>query len=67
MSEVLLDLPGMGTTQKVVNRWRSIDKRFALVDMRFEEINRRIDLFTKWSFGTSLPLPGVVIAAIRLL
>ncbi len=62
--------------QEMILRFEQVDKhieaqrqemilRFAQVDKRFEEINRRIDLFMKWSFGTSLTLAGVVIAAIK--
>ena len=66
MSEILHDQPGAGAMQQAMNCWWSIDKRFAQADQRFEEINRRMDLFMKWRFGTALTLAGVLIAAIRL-
>jgi len=48
-------------------RFEQVDKRFEQVDKRFEVLTSRIDHFMVWSFGTTLTVGGVVIAAIKFL
>jgi len=42
-----------------------MDKRFEQVDKRFEEITARMDRFMIWSFGMTVTVGGVIIAAFR--
>ena len=53
--------------EQVDRRFEQVDKRFEQVDRRFEELTTRIDHFMKWSFGVTLTVGGIVIAAIKLL
>ncbi|NOT10424.1 MAG: hypothetical protein HOP23_01075 [Methylococcaceae bacterium] len=48
-------------------RFEQVDKRFEQVDKRFEILTSRIDHFMVWSFGTTLTVGGLVIAAIKFL
>ncbi len=48
-------------------RFEQVDKRFEQVDKRFEVLTSRIDHFMVWSFGTTLAVGGLVIAAIKFL
>lgn len=48
-------------------RFEQVDKRFEQVDKRFEVLTSRIDHFMVWSFGTTLTVGGLVIAAIKFL
>jgi len=42
-----------------------MNQRFEQVDKRFEALTLRMDRFMVWSFGISITVGGVVIAAIR--
>jgi len=42
-----------------------MNTRFEQVDKRFEALTLRMDRFMLWSFGMSITVGGVVIAAIR--
>ncbi|NOT10425.1 MAG: hypothetical protein HOP23_01080 [Methylococcaceae bacterium] len=53
--------------EQVDKRFEQIDKRFEQVDKRFEILTSRIDHFMVWSFGTTLTVGGLVIAAIKFL
>lgn len=53
--------------EQVEKRLEQIDKRFEQVDKRFEQLTARIDHFMVWSFGTTLTVGGLVIAAIKFL
>ena len=50
----------------VDKRFDAVDKRFEAADRRFEDLVRRIDRFMIWSFGTTLTVGGLVVAAIKL-
>ena len=45
--------------------FEQMNKRFEQVDKRFEILTLRIDRFMVWSFGITMAVGGVVIAAIR--
>jgi len=51
--------------EQVDKRFEQVDKRFEQSDRRFESLTRRIDRFMVWSFGITMAVGGVVIAAIR--
>jgi len=51
--------------EQVDKRFEQVDKRFEQVDKRFEALTLRMDRFMVWSFGMSITIGGVVIAAIR--
>jgi len=51
--------------EQVDKRFEQVDKRFEQVDKRFEEITARMDRFMLWSFGMTVTVGGVVIAAFR--
>ncbi|MDT8405719.1 MAG: hypothetical protein RQ715_00560 [Methylococcales bacterium] len=53
--------------EQVDKRFEQMEKRFEQVDRRFEQLTTRIDRFMVWSFGTTVSVGGVVIAAIKLL
>ncbi|MFP4303030.1 MAG: hypothetical protein ACLFQZ_13455, partial [Spirochaetaceae bacterium] len=67
--------------EQVDKRFEQVDKRFEQVDKRFEDMNGRLAemngrieslvvgmrRFMIWSFGFSVTLAGVVIAAVALL
>ena len=53
--------------EQVDRRFEQVDRRFEQIDRRFEELTMRIDHFMKWSFGVTLTVGGIVIAAIKLL
>ena len=43
-----------------------MDKRFDAVDKRFEELTRRIDRFMFWSFGLTVSVGALIVAALKL-
>ncbi|MGB5831755.1 MAG: hypothetical protein WBG92_07165 [Thiohalocapsa sp.] len=43
-----------------------MDKRFDAVDKRFEELTRRFDRFMFWSFGLTVSVGALIVAALRL-
>jgi uncharacterized protein (DUF1800 family) len=47
-------------------RFEAVDKRFEAMDKRFEELTRRLDRFMFWSFGLTVSVGALVVAAIRL-
>ena len=47
-------------------RFEAVDKRFEAIDKRFEELTRRLDRFMFWSFGLTVSVGALVVAAIRL-
>jgi hypothetical protein len=47
-------------------RFDAVDKRFEAMDKRFEELTRRIDRFMFWSFGLTVSVGALIVAAIRL-
>jgi len=51
--------------EQVDKRFEQVDKRFEQVDKRFESLTARIDRFMIWSFGITVTVGGVVIAAFR--
>jgi siroheme synthase (precorrin-2 oxidase/ferrochelatase) len=53
--------------EQVDKRFEQVDKCFEQVDKRFEIFTTRIDRFMVWSFGTTLTVGGLVVAAIKLL
>jgi hypothetical protein len=50
----------------VERRFEATDKRFEAMDKRFEELTRRLDRFMFWSFGLTVSVGALVVAAIRL-
>ena len=53
-------------------RFEQVDKRFEQVDKRFEsvqqdirELQRRMDRFMIWSFGTTVAVGGVVVSVLK--
>jgi predicted nuclease with TOPRIM domain len=44
-----------------------MEKRFEQVDRRFESLEQRMDRFMRWSFGMTVTVGGLVVAAIKLL
>lgn len=53
--------------EQIDKRFEQIEKRFEQVDKRFEQLTLRIDHFMVWSFGTTLTVGGLVVAAIKFL
>jgi len=51
--------------EQMNQRFKQMDKRFEQVDKRFELLTTRIDRFMIWSFGVTVTVGGVVIAAFR--
>ncbi len=45
--------------------FEQVDKRFEQMDKRFEVLTQRMDRFMVWTFGMSITVGGVVVAAIR--
>ena len=43
-----------------------MDKRFDAVDKRFEELTRRLDRFMFWSFGLTVSVGVLIVAALKL-
>ena len=43
-----------------------MDKRFDAVDKRFEELTRRLDRFMFWSFGLTVSVGALIVAALKL-
>ena len=43
-----------------------MDKRFDAVDKRFEQLTRRIDRFMFWSFGLTVSVGALIVAALKL-
>jgi len=52
--------------QQMDKRFDAVDKRFDAVDRRFEELVRRIDRFMFWSFGLTVSVGALIIAALKL-
>jgi chaperonin cofactor prefoldin len=52
--------------EAVDKRFETIDKRFETIDKRFEELTRRIDRFMFWSFGLTLSVGALIVAALKL-
>jgi len=48
-------------------RFEHVDKRFEQVDKRFESMEQRMDRFMRWSFGMTITVGGLVVAAIKYL
>jgi len=53
--------------EQVDKRFEQIDKRFEQVDRRFESMEQRMDRFMRWSFGMTITVGGLVVAAIKYL
>jgi DNA repair exonuclease SbcCD ATPase subunit len=53
--------------QDMDKRFEQVDKRFEQVDKRFEALTTRIDRFMIWSFGVTITIGALVVAAIRYL
>jgi len=51
--------------EQVDKRFEQVNQRFEQVDKRFEALTLRMDRFMVWSFGITITVGGVVIAAIR--
>ncbi len=58
--------------EQVEKRFEQVDKRFEQVDQRFEsvqqdirELQRRMDRFMLWSFGTTVAVGGVVVSLLK--
>jgi chromosome segregation ATPase len=58
--------------EQVDKRFEQVDKRFEQVDRRFEsvqqdirELQRRMDRFMIWSFGTTLAAAGLVVTLVK--
>jgi uncharacterized protein (DUF3084 family) len=58
--------------EQVDKRFEQVDKRFEQVDKRFEsvqqdirELQRRMDRFMIWSFGTTLGAAGLVVTLVK--
>jgi chromosome segregation ATPase len=58
--------------EQVDKRFEQVDKRFEQVDKRFEsvqqdirELQRRMDRFMIWSFGTTLAAAGLVVTLVK--
>lgn len=47
--------------------FKRMEKRFEQVDKRFEQLILHIDHFMVWSFGTTLTVGGLIVAAIKFL
>ncbi|MCU0835731.1 MAG: hypothetical protein MUC77_15060 [Chromatiaceae bacterium] len=52
--------------EAVDKRFEAVDKRFEAVDKRFEELTRRIDRFMFWSFGLTVSVGALIVAALKL-
>lgn len=52
--------------EAVEKRFEAVDKRFEAFDKRFEELTRRIDRFMFWSFGLTLSVGALIIAALKV-
>ena len=50
----------------VDKRFESMDKRFESMDKRFDELTRRIDRFMFWSFGLTVSVGALIVAALKL-
>ena len=54
----------------VDKRFEAIDKRFEAMhlqmDKRFEDLTRRIDRFMLWSFGLTVSVGALIVAAVKL-
>ena len=57
--------------EQVDKRFEQVDKRFAEMqinmDKRFESLTNRLDSFMRWSFGITITVGGLVVAAIKYL
>jgi len=53
--------------EQVDKRFEQVDKRFEQVDRRFESMEQRMDRFMRWSFGMTITVGGLVVAAIKYL
>jgi chromosome segregation ATPase len=58
--------------EQVDKRFEQVDKRFEQVDKRFEsvqqdirELQRRMDRFMVWSFGTTVAVGGMVVTLVK--
>ncbi|WP_295880334.1 hypothetical protein [uncultured Thiohalocapsa sp.] len=58
--------------EDMLARFEQVDKRFEQVDKRFEsvqqdirELQRRMDRFMVWSFGTTLGVGGLVVTLVK--
>jgi flagellar capping protein FliD len=51
-------------------RFDAVDKRFEAMqnqmDKRFEELTRRLDRFMFWSFGLTVSVGALIVAALKL-
>jgi DNA-binding ferritin-like protein (Dps family) len=54
------------TRQEMDRRFNAMEKRFEAIDKRFEELTRRIDRFMFWSFGLTLSVGALIVAALKL-
>jgi hypothetical protein len=45
---------------------KEMDRRFDVVDKRFDELTRRIDRFMFWSFGLTVSVGALIVAALKL-
>nr|VFK39881.1 MAG: hypothetical protein BECKTC1821E_GA0114239_100581 [Candidatus Kentron sp. TC] len=52
---------------EVNKRFEKVDERFEKMDERFEEMNKRIERLIIWSFGATMGMGSLVIAALKLL
>jgi hypothetical protein len=56
--------------EAIDKRFEAIDKRFEAMhlqmDKRFEDLTRRIDRFMLWSFGLTVSVGALIVAALKL-
>jgi chaperonin cofactor prefoldin len=56
--------------ETIDKRFETVDKRFEAMqqqmDRRFEELTRRIDRFMFWSFGVTVSVGALIVAALKL-
>lgn len=52
--------------EQMNKRFDAVDKRFESMDKRFEELTRRIDRFMFWSFGLTVSVGALIVAALKL-
>jgi len=52
--------------EQMDKRFDAVDRRFESMDKRFDELNRRIDRFMFWSFGLTVSVGALIVAALRL-
>jgi hypothetical protein len=51
--------------QDMAARFGQVDKRFESVQQDIRELQRRMDRFMLWSFGTTVAVGGLVVSLIK--